>query len=256
MPAYGLSEHAPRVEPAHVFAEERAMGWDTAHLARLFADYAKEARRLQAKYADRIDLLVGFEIEVVPVGRYAEVMRDLRAHHQLDYIVGSVHWVEGIIIDYTRARFDQAVDACGGLERLALHYYDTVAEMIEALQPEVVGHLDLVRRHGGDDPAIESPAVRERARAVLALIKERDAILDINTAALRKGLATPYPAPWLLEAARDLGVACCFGDDAHRVGEVGAGIAEARDYLLAHGVASVTVLTSEKQGLGRQVVAL
>ncbi len=256
MPAYGLTEHAPRVEPAHVFAEEKAMGWDTDHLARLFADYAMEARRLQAKYAGQIDLLVGFEIEVVPEGRYAEVMRDLRTHHRLDFIVGSVHWVDGIIIDYTRALFDEAVAACGGLERLALRYYDIVAGMVAALEPEVVGHLDLVRRHGGDDPAIESHAVRDRARAVLALMKEQDAILDINTAALRKGLPTPYPAPWLLEAARDIGVACCFGDDAHRVSEVGAGIAEAREYLLAHGIESVTLLSNETRGLGRRVVAL
>lgn len=256
MPSYGLTEHAPRVEPERVYAEERSMGWDTAHLERLFANYAVDARRLQSAYAGEIDLLVGFEIEVVPIGRYAEVMQDLRTRHQLDYVVGSVHWVDGIIIDYTRALFDQAVEACGGRVGLALRYYDTVAEMIALLRPEVVGHLDLVRRHGGEDPAFETPAVRERAKAVLSLMKEQDAILDINTAALRKGLATPYPAPWLLEAARDLGIACCFGDDAHRVSEVGAGLAEARDYLLAHGIPGVTVLTNEQHGLGRRVVAL
>ena len=232
------------------------MGWDPAHLARLFAAYAREARRLQAAYADRIALLAGFEIEVVPEGRYAAVMNDLREQHQLDFIVGSVHWVDGTIIDYTRALFDQAVEACGGRENLALRYYDINAEMIAVLRPEVVGHLDLFRRHGGEDPAFETPRVRERARAVLALMKEQDAILDINTAALRKGLATPYPAPWLLAAARDLGVACCFGDDAHRIGEVGAGIPEAREYLLAHGIVEVTVLLKEVNGLGRCVVAL
>lgn len=256
MPAYGLTEHAPRVEPTHLYAEEQDLGWDTAHLAQLFADYAKEARRLRAAYASQIDLLVGFEIEVVPEGRYPAVMQDLRERHRLDYIVGSVHWVDGILIDYTRARFDEAVAACGGREHLALRYYDTVAEMIAALRPEVVGHLDLPRRHGGEDPAFETPAVRDRARAVLALMREQDAILDINTAAPRKGLATPYPAPWLLEAARDLGVACCFGDDAHRVSEVGAGIPEARDYLLAHGIGSVTVLANGESGLDRRTVPL
>lgn len=256
MPTYGLTEHAPRVDPEHVFAEERSMGWDVAHLARLFGDYAAEARRLQAAYAGRIELPVGFEIEVVPVGRYAEVMQGLREQYRFDYIVGSVHWVDGIIIDYTRALFDRAVEACGDREQLALRYYETVAEMVAALRPEVVGHLDLLRRYGGEDPAFETPAVRKRARAVLALMVEQEALLDINTAALRKGLATPYPAPWLLEAARDLGVACCFGDDAHRVSEVGAGIPEARDYLLSHGIGAVTVLAREAGGLGRRRVAL
>lgn len=256
MPAYGLSEHAPRLEPLHVYDEEKAMGWDVAHLADLFGRYAAEAKRLQAAYSGQIEILVGFEAEVIPEGRYVEVMRGLREEHGLDYFVGSVHWVDGHIIDYTRDRFDQAVAAQGGLERLALRYYDIAAEMVSALRPEVVGHLDLVRRYGGDDPALETPAVRERARAVLALMKEHDAIIDINTAGYRKGLGSPYPAPWLLEAARGIGVACCFGDDAHRIGEVGAGIAEAREYLLAHGIAEVTVLAREAGGLGRRKVGL
>jgi histidinol-phosphatase (PHP family) len=256
MPVYGLTEHAPRVEPQHVYDEEKAMGWNTDYLAALFARYAAEAKRLQVAYADQIEILAGFEAEVIPEGRYVEVMRDLRDQHALDYFVGSVHWVDGVIIDYTRDRFDQAVAAQGGLERLALRYYDIAAEMVSSLRPEVVGHLDLVRRHGGDDPALETPAVRERARAVLALMKEHDAILDINTAGYRKGLGSPYPTPWLLEAARNLGVACCFGDDAHRVLEVGAGILEAREYLLAHGIAEVTVLVREAAGLGRRKAAL
>lgn len=256
MPVYGLTEHAPRVEPQHVYDEEKALGWDTAHLEALFGRYAAEAKRLQVAYGDRIALLVGVEAEVIPEGRYVEVMCGLREQYALDYFVGSVHWVDGIIIDYTRDRFDRAVEAQGGLERLALRYYDIAAEMVASLRPEVVGHLDLLRRYGGNDPALQTTAVQERAKAVLALMKEHGAILDLNTAGYRKGLGTPYPAPWLLEAARDIGVACCFGDDAHRVSEVGAGILEARDYLLAHGVAEVTVLSCEAGGLGRRSIAL
>ncbi len=256
MGTYGLSEHAPRYDVANVFDEEKAMGWDVAHLLKLFGDFVAEARRLQAAYADEITLLVGVEAEVVPDGRYVEVMQGLRREHKLDYFVGSVHWVDGVIIDYTRERFDQAVAQCGGLEALALRYYEIVAEMVESLRPEVVGHLDLLRRYGGTDPALETVAVKERAKAVLSLMKEQGAILDINTAAYRKGLDTPYPAAWLLKATRDQGVACCFGDDAHRASEVGAGIPEARDYLLAHGVDRVTVLTREGGGLGRRVVSL
>lgn len=256
MPTYGITEHAPRIEPERLFAEETAMGWDVAHLDRLFADYVVEARRLQVAYADQINLLVGFEIEVVPVDRYATVMHGLREKYALDYIVGSVHWVDGIIIDYTRAHFDDAVDACGGLEGLAIRYYETVAEMLDALKPEVVGHLDLVRRYGGEDPALETPAARARAHDVLDRMAAQGAILDINTAAYRKGLGTPYPAPWLLEAARERGVVCCFGDDAHRAGEVAAGIPEGRAYLLDHGVDSITVLTRGSGGLERRVVSL
>jgi hypothetical protein len=43
-----------------------------------------------------------------------------------------------------------------------------------------------------------------------------------------------------------MGIGFCFGDDSHRVSDVGAGLPEARDYLLSCGVPTVTVLTKEQ----------
>ena len=70
-----------------------------------------------------------------------------RSCHDFDYIVGSVHHVNGISIDESGELYRAAVDASGGFEPFAERYYDTVRHMIEGLRPEIVGHLDLVKLH-------------------------------------------------------------------------------------------------------------
>jgi histidinol-phosphatase (PHP family) len=92
---------------------------------------------------------------------------------------------------------------------------------------------------------LEAPAVARAADRALEAVREADAILDLNTAAYRKGLDTPYPAPWLVARARDMGIGFCLGDDSHGPAQVGAGIDDGRRYLLAHGVDAVTVITKE-----------
>ncbi len=64
-------------------------------------------------------------------------------------------------------------------------------------------------------------------------------MLDLNTAGWRKNLGDPYPAPWLVDRARDMGVPFCFGDDSHGPAQVGDGVERARDYLLRHGVTTI-----------------
>ena len=106
MRTYGVTEHAPRVEPERLFEEELALGWDIGTLERLFGEYAAEVDRLKREYAGCMNVLKGFETEVVPVGSYPEVMLGFRAKYGFDYIVGSVHYVAGHIIDYLPGSYE------------------------------------------------------------------------------------------------------------------------------------------------------
>jgi histidinol-phosphatase (PHP family) len=103
----------------------------------------------------------------------------------------------------------------------------------------------------------DTPAIRKAAARALEAIRHCGSILDINTAALRKGLNAPFPAPWLLQmATRDFGIPVCFGDDSHSPEHVGQGIPEARDYLLDNGVTTITTLARSLERLGREEVPL
>lgn len=113
---------------------------------------------MRHEYRDRIRLLIGLESELI----YPEILdnvQELIQRHSLDYIVGSVHHVEGIPIDYDMSTYQRAEQAAhaewirlqGGdvgdstpTEAIFLRYFDLQFEMLQRLRPAIVGHFDLV----------------------------------------------------------------------------------------------------------------
>ena len=253
---FGVSEHAPRVEERFLYESEIAKGWTPARTVCDFESYAGALDLLVKEFADRLVVLRGFETEVVPADRYVELTLGYRERFRFDYMVGSVHHVDEVQIDGSAELYRQALKRSGGLEPLVIRYYQTVVEMVEALKPEVVAHLDVISKNAKSFGPVNTPAIRRIAEQALEVIREHDCILDLNTAGYRKGLGTPYPASWLVRLARRMGIGFCFGDDSHAPGEVGAGLDEARLYLLENGVSTVTILTHEGHELARKIVPI
>jgi histidinol-phosphatase (PHP family) len=253
---FGVSEHAPRSQERFLYKTEREKGYDLARLSHEFEAYAAAVRELARDFEGRLTVLCGFEAEVIPASGYREEMLSHRRRFGFEYMVGSVHYVDEISIDGPRPDFERALAARGGIEPLAVAYYEALAEMVEALRPEVVGHFDLIRLHTGPDAPLDTPRIRQAATTALEAVRDCGAILDVNTAGYRKGLGMPYPAPWLIESARLMEIGFCFGDDSHGIAQVGQGIEEARQYLLENQVDHVTVLTRENGGIVRKRVPL
>ena len=68
---FGVTEHAPRTEP-FLYDEERQMGWDAAHLDRLFQQYVAELDAYVTAHNGPTHILRGFEAEVVPEAKYLD----------------------------------------------------------------------------------------------------------------------------------------------------------------------------------------
>ena len=124
------------------------------------------------------------------------LIKRLITQYKPDMFVGSVHHVHTIPIDYDRSMYEKARSISGGSdEKLFEDYYDAQLEMLEALKPPVVGHFDLIRLKS-DDPNTTSeqwPEVWKRVLRNLDFIAEYGGLLEINSAALRKGMQEPYP---------------------------------------------------------------
>ena len=255
---FGISEHVPRDAARFLYPAEREKGITVEHLEIDFGNYTRTVGELADQFSDRLVVLRGLEIEVVPAVGYRESMITYRQSGDFDYMVGSVHHVDEVSIDGPMEEFRLIRNDLGGLEALAIRYYETVSEMVEALHPEVLGHLDLLRKNAGAEAILDTPAIRHEVDGALEAARACGAILDLNTAGYRAGLGAPYPAPWLVKRAHAMGLTFCFGDDSHGPSQVAAGIDEARAYLLKNGVKQITVLarTEGNRSVEKRVVPL
>ncbi len=257
MRTFGVSNHAPASDAQFLARDEVEAGFDLDRRLAQFEAYAALSAQAVRDYAGRIEVLRGFEAEVVPAATYVEDVRALRRRYGFEYIVGSVHFVDEMPIDVSRVEFQEAASRLGGLERLLVRYYDQVAEMVEGLRPEIVGHFDLPRLMSEGHPAHDAPAVVQAADRALEAIARHSALLEVNTAGYRKGLDGPYPTRRIIHRAVDLGIGLTLSDDSHSATDVGSGLEAARDLLLGCGVRTLSALGRTSTGLiERREVAL
>jgi histidinol-phosphatase (PHP family) len=170
--------------------------------------------RLREKYADQIQILIGFEIDWIRPESRALIEQSL-SRFPFEFFVGSVHHTLTVPIDYDRPMYEKARELAGGTdERLFERYFDEQLDMLTQLRPLVVGHFDLIKLKS-DDPERsfkQWPGVWERILRNLDFIVGYGGMLELNSAALRKGMSEPYPKEEICRVS-SLFVFC--GEDGH-----------------------------------------
>lgn len=168
---------------------------DAASLAAVSDAFYEEAIRLRAKYGGHIALPIAFESEWIRPSTL-ELIRTLQSKFDFDMFVGSLHHVHTIPIDFSRAMYEKSRQMAGGTdERLFEDYFDAQLDMLQALKPSVVGHFDLIRLLSDDpDGSLQRmPGVWSRVLRNLNFVASYGGLLELNSAALRKGMKEPYP---------------------------------------------------------------
>lgn len=101
-----------------------------------------------------------------------------------------------IPIDYDRPMYEDARRRCGGTDEKTFEaFFDEQYEMLQALKPPIVGHFDLIRLKS-DQPDCSMKSwddVWKRVLRNLEFIQRYGGLIELNSAALRKGLSEPYP---------------------------------------------------------------
>ncbi|KAL5335154.1 polymerase/histidinol phosphatase-like protein [Aspergillus crustosus] len=217
-----LTEHMPRGEVDY-YPEEIEAGQTQSWMLANEANYFREAIRLREKYANQIRLLIGFEIDWIRPESNTLIRKSLNAF-PFEFFVGSIHHTRTIPIDYDREMYEKARDLAGGSdEKLFEVYFDEQLEMLQQLKPLVVGHFDLIRLKS-DDPERSFqawPGVWERILRNLDYVAAYGGILELNSAALRKGMSEPYPKTEICQEFVSRGGRFCLSDDSHGLDQVG-----------------------------------
>jgi histidinol-phosphatase (PHP family) len=178
--------------------------------------YFTEINRLKKKYAGQIEIYIGIESDAFA----------LFDKSRLDFSIGSVHGVLGgdagvfCCIDHTHEAFAQAVAiaGCGDARVLVERYYETVAQMVCAYKPDIIGHLDLIVKLNKDGRYFDEQSgwYKKLQDEVVHKIAESQCIVEVNTGGIKRGFrAEPYPSRYLLENLKDAGVPLILSSDAH-----------------------------------------
>src|ERR671916_1890039 len=146
----------------------------------------QEARELSLE----VELRLGIEIDFVP-GREERMELDSTAL-PYDYVIGSVHRVQGEEVDHPDHRdIYEKLDAYELYER----YYANVREAALSGRFEILGHPDLIKIFRTYPEQDITPMLEETADAVA----ESGIVVDVNAAGLRKPIGEVYPSRQLLK---------------------------------------------------------
>ena len=172
-----------------------------------FEDFLDEAHRLKATYAPRITLLVGLETEYITEADLDELDALLgRFGDRVEYIVGSIHHVRTVPIDFDIPTYDKALglfaskDLTQDPHCLLFHdYFDAQYALIQRFKPEIIGHFDLCRLFAPQYVFSDHPAVWKKVIRNIRYAVGYGALFEVNAAAFRKKWNTAYPGEEVLK---------------------------------------------------------
>ncbi|KAI8969971.1 Polymerase/histidinol phosphatase-like protein [Mycotypha africana] len=258
---YGLTEHMPRFADSELYPEEIEAKCTPSSLATTYNDFLKEAKRLQEVYNGQIQLIIGSEIEFINE-EYAKYVHQLRKD-TIDYVVGSLHHVQSIPVDFSPELYQKALQIAGNgdLKTLFVKYFNEQYEMLRSVRPEVVGHFDLIRIFSDPVKAEQllTPSSTEAAEdkeehndvwdCIIRNIKyviEYGGLFEINSRAWKKGLRDAYPHRNIIKAILVEGGRLTLSDDCHGPNDVGLFYEKLPDYLKENQINSIYYLKRDQ----------
>lgn len=203
----GISDHTP------YFGSPSEQAFPRIAMAKSeLVHYVEEVLALQKEYEGRIDVLLGIESDYFP--EHAELYRKTLAAYPFDYVIGSVHSVDGNSI-FNKSRWK----GLGPKQKLAAkaEYYRLIAESARSGMFQILGHIDAMK---GNYPQFSEISAPREIDEALSAISECGLAIEINTSGGTKLCGGWYPSDEILERALHFGVEVSFGSDAHKPSRV------------------------------------
>ena len=241
MYAIGFSSHAPVP-----FNSNWHMPSD--HLDK----YISEIELLKCKY-EEIKIYSGLEVDYIP----GQIGPNDYADRNLDLIIGSVHYAGqfddqvNCCIDYTTEEFNRGLKLIfnNSIKRLVARYYELVIKMIKNDPPDIIGHLDLIKKlnHNNRYFSEEESWYQDIISDVIMAISETNCIVEVNTRGYYKGITKDfYPGRQILEKCFEADIHLMINSDAHHPDEIDNNFEDVGSLLRDIGYGSIYIFDEGK----------
>jgi histidinol phosphate phosphatase HisJ family len=227
-PAITFIIHTPRLTTFRYETEEK-LGLKFIRGDSAFADYVSLMKGYKRRYADRIEVRYGIELEWQGLGLGLTWSRaKIEQMLGVDFIVGSVHFsAERIPYDGSKEEAERLLKLRGSPEAYWGGYLDEVITMLDAWGEHIhaLGHVDLPKLHVAApeevrDPMRSSGPLAVKLRTILWKLFDKGIALDVNLSGDAKGCGI-YPSEGILGMAKEIGVSICVGTDCHALDDIG-----------------------------------
>ena len=194
--------------------------------------YLEEIKRLQSKYADKIQIVTGFEADYFADSKTGTALPDFEAYKSFnpDFLIGSVHFVntpggfytvdhtvENIQENLTKLYTNPVTGKIDG-KKAACEYFAAEREMLAKGNFSIIGHPDLIRKRNGILKFFneQDSWYKDEIKATAKAIAKADVVVELNTGAIARGIMDDiYPSTPFLEYLHSYGVPVCINSDCH-----------------------------------------
>ena len=197
--------------------------------------YVEDVERCRRQYGRDITIRLSTEADFVP--GHEQKLEGILRRYDWDYVIGSVHFIDGWGFDDSRKLAGYAE---WDIDQLYARYFDLVGQSAETGYFDTIGHPDLVKKFGHRPRVDQGSAYAE----VAARFARSGVCVEVNTSGLRKPVREVYPHLDLLRACRAAGVPATLGSDAHAPAEVAADLASASALLTQAGYDRYTLFAA------------
>lgn len=203
--------------------------------------YFAEMTRLRERYSGKIDISIGVELGLQL--RLANYLEAVAAEYLFDFIIGSVHFVDGI--DPYFPEFWEGRTEEQSVER----YFETALGCVKNIKCfDSFGHLDYFIRYAKEKNRNYSyEKYADFIDPILKTLAEDGKALECNSGGFKAGLNAPNPCPAILKRFRELGgERITVGSDAHDPEYIGHEFERCREILLDCGYSYYAVYKNRR----------
>lgn len=202
--------------------------------------HVDEMLELREEFAGRISVRISVEADFIR-GREQE-LREILGRFPYDYVLGSVHFVDGWAIDAPENIGRWQIE---GVAKIWRRYFEELEAAIDSRMFDLLAHIDLPKKFG----FFPGTGFEQTVSSVIDRIAAAGCAVELSSAGLRKPVGEIYPSPAILARLRERGIPVALSSDAHAPQEVGDGLETL--IAAARGAGYEEVVTFERRRMHR-----